>query len=241
MKLLAFDTATEMCSVALWIDGELRVREQELAQGHGARLLPMIDALLAEAGIALNRLDALAFGRGPGGFTGVRLASSVAQGLAFGADLPVLPVSDLLGVAQRAFERHRAARRVLVCNDARMSEVYTALFERGIPQDLPRGVGAPIPVGPLDCVGKESVLPPARVTLDSSPLPTIGAGRGLRAYPLLRERLRASLLHLDDDLLPTAQSLIPQALVDWQSGRAVAAEAALPVYLRDNVAHPARA
>lgn len=226
MKLLAFDTATEMCSVALWIDGELRVREQELAQGHGARLLPMIDALLAEAGIALNRLDALAFGRGPGGFTGVRLGASVAQGLAFGAGLPVLPVSDLLAVAQRAFDLQPQARRVLVCNDARMSEVYTAVYVCSAAGDAPR------------LEGLESVRPPGEVELAASPLATIGAGRGFRAYPLLRERLQGGLLQIHEDLLPTAAAMLPAALADWHNGLAVAPSAAQPVYLRDKVAIP---
>jgi tRNA threonylcarbamoyladenosine biosynthesis protein TsaB len=226
MKLLAFDTATEMCSVALYIDGAVSVREQELARGHGAELLPMIDALLAEAGLSLKQLDTLAFGRGPGGFTGVRLGASVAQGLAFGAGLPVLPVSNLLAVAQRAFDLQPQARRVLVCNDARMSEVYTAVYVRSAVGEVPR------------LEGVESVRPPSDVELSSSPLATVGAGRGFRAYPLLRERLQSGLLQIHDELLPTAAAMLPAALADWHNGLAVAPAAAQPVYLRDKVAIP---
>ncbi len=226
MKLLAFDTATEMCSVALYIEGSLQVREQELARGHGAELLPMIDALLAEAGVSLRQLDALVFGRGPGGFTGVRLGASVAQGLAFGAGLPVLPVSNLLAVAQRAFDLQPDARRVLVCNDARMSEVYAATYVRGAAGEPPR------------LEGSESVRPPAAVELAASTLPTVGAGRGFRAYPQLRERLQASLLQIHEELLPTAAAMLPAALADWHNGLAVAPVAAQPVYLRDKVAIP---
>ena len=227
MKLLAFDTATEMCSVALYIEGRVLVREQELSQGHGALLLPMIDGLLGEAGLALAALDVIAFGRGPGGFTGVRLAASVAQGLAYGAALPVLPISDLLAVAQRAFAARPAARRVLVCNDARMSEVYSAVFEREDAQSLPALCGA------------EQVLSPQAVRLPRSPRVTVGAGRGFRAYPQLRAQLGSQLAEVFDDLLPTAQSMLPQALSDWRQGLGLAAAAAQPVYLRDNVARPA--
>lgn len=231
MRLLALDTATENCSAALLIDQELVGRELELGRGHAEQILIMVDELLAQAGTSLGSLDAIAFGRGPGGFTGVRLAASVTQGLAFGAGLPVVPVSDLLAVAQRALGEWGgvAAARVVVCNDARMREVYWGCFER--PVDTPLAVPA---TG--ERVGRpETVaLPPG---WGSEP-PILGAGRGFSVYPAVRTGL-LELKSVYDRLLPRAHEIARLALPILQAGAALDAEHAVPVYVRDDVAQPA--
>ncbi|MGH8338175.1 MAG: tRNA (adenosine(37)-N6)-threonylcarbamoyltransferase complex dimerization subunit type 1 TsaB, partial [Gammaproteobacteria bacterium] len=112
MKILALETSTERCSAALLIDGEVRERARTAVRAHAEMILPMVEALLAEAGMTLSQLDALAFGRGPGGFTGVRVATAMVQGLAFGADRPVVPVSDLMALAAAAFRKH-GKRKIL--------------------------------------------------------------------------------------------------------------------------------
>lgn len=244
MKILALDTATENCSAALALDDDLRSREVEMERGHAERILRMIDELLSEAGIGLSNLDAIAFGRGPGSFTGVRLAATVTQGLAFGAGLGVVPVSDLQAVAQRAFRTNQKPKRVLVCNDARMSEVYWACFERG--DD-----------GLARLVGEERVSKPADVTLPPKWHTAVAAGRGFIAY---EHALLAAMptVTFGTDLLaatgamPTDGSvpltcLLPHALdiallaaPDVAAGKLLPPEAAIPVYLRDNVAHVAQ-
>src|SRR5688572_30876365 len=144
MRILALDTATEACSVALGI-GDVEIeRYVEVGRGHAEQILPMIQELLAEGGVTLASLDAIAFGRGPGGFTGVRLAASVAQGLAFGSGVGVVPISDLAAVAHRALADRPEAMRVLVVNDARMREVYWCAFRR---QDVPLPQ-VPLSLGP---------------------------------------------------------------------------------------------
>jgi len=228
MKILALDTSTEACSAAL-LAGEAgdpsasRVRYEEAPRGHAEMILPMIDALLAEAGLVLSELDAIAFGRGPGSFTGVRLAASVVQGLAFGAKLPVVPISTLAAVALRARRAAPQGAHVLVCNDARMDEVYACAFD---------GTGR--------ALTEERVQAPARVVIPSladsarGEVHWIGAGRGFRAYPLLREL--APLTQIFDDLLPRAEEILALAVPEVTAGRVLPATAALPIYVRNEVA-----
>jgi tRNA threonylcarbamoyladenosine biosynthesis protein TsaB len=223
MRLLALDCATENCSAALLIDGRLAAREEELERGHAGRILPMIDALLAEAGASLSSLDAIAFGRGPGGFTGVRLAACITQGLAFGAGLGVVPISDLAALAQRAFDEAPGIDRVLACSDARMREVYWACFERDA-QGLALHASD-------ERVGKPDTL---ELPAGWEPRAILGAGRGLRAYPTLIGQL--GLERVSVELLPRALEVAILAASAVTAGKVCAPEAAVPVYLRDEVA-----
>jgi tRNA threonylcarbamoyladenosine biosynthesis protein TsaB len=225
MKILALDTATEACSVALGFGEQVLERYLELDRGHAERLLPMIDELLAQSGVTLASLDAIAFGRGPGAFTGVRLAASVAQGLAFGAGIGVVPISDLAAVAQQAAELQPEAARVLVVNDARMREVYWAEFSVH---------------GVVLLQGAEHVSAAASVpVLSESAGPWAAAGRGLVAYPELAERCRMQGASLHTRLLPRAREILTLARPAAAAGQALAPELALPVYVRDRVAEPA--
>ena len=204
-----------------------------MERGHTERILPMIDELLSEAGITLHSLDAIAFGRGPGSFTGVRLAATVTQGLAFGADLGVAPISDLRAVAQRAFWMSTALTRVLVCNDARMSEVYWACFERG-------------PDGLARLEGGEHVSRPTDVALPKAWPTAIGVGRGFAAYgdvlpvPSVCPTESPSDTTSFAQLLPRATEIVLLAVPDVIAGHLISAEEAIPTYLRDNVAHVAQ-
>lgn len=225
MNILALDTATEMCSAAVLSAGKLFTREAELDRGHAEEILRMIDAVLAEAGLTHDKLDAVAFGRGPGAFTGVRLAASVAQGLSFAWSLPVVPISDLAAVAQRALDLDTSIDRVLVCNDARMKEVYWGCFERR--------------EGLASLVGEERVGAPETVQLPAHWTDRVGgAGRGFRAFPELEARLGARLASVQPELLPRAAEVARLAVPELAAGRTVPAEQALPVYLRDEVARP---
>lgn len=228
MKILALDTATEVCSVALLVRDALWVREPASGPGHSAHILGMIQGVLSEAGIALQELDCIAFGRGPGGFTGLRLAASVTQGLAFGAGLPVVPVSDLLAVAQQGLDLALTARSVLVCNDARMQEVYWSCATRG-------------PSGLAQAAGPEAVSSPERIQLPTDlPGPVLGAGRGFALWPQLALPPGRTLFQVHAELLPRAREIARLAVPEWLAGRALGPDKALPVYLREDVAKPSR-
>jgi len=221
MKILALDTATEACSVVLGMGDRVIGRYLELERGHAEKLLPMVDELLAEGGITLSALDAIAFGRGPGGFTGVRLAASVAQGLAFGANIGVVPVSDLAAVAQRVVGLQPGARRILVVNDARMREVYWAQFSVDVT---------------LQSASEEHVGPAADVRLpETDGGAWVAAGRGLAAAPALAERCRQAGASLYADLLPRAEEILTLARPLVRLGQVLPPEQAVPVYVRDHV------
>ena len=228
MRILAFDTATQGCSATLLTDGVAISRELETDRAHAQLILSMIDAVLIQGKTSLQELDALAFGRGPGAFTGVRLAASVAQGLAFGAGLPVVPVSDLSAVAQRALELDSRIDHLLVCNDARMQEVYWACFDRD-------GSGL------ASLTGSEHVSAVDRIELPASWSGELGgAGRGFRVYPQIRAGVAAKLTHIHDDLLPRAAEIARLAVAQLAAGGSCLAEEAIPVYLRDDVTRASR-
>jgi tRNA threonylcarbamoyladenosine biosynthesis protein TsaB len=225
MKILAIETATEACSAALLIDGEIRLRYQVKARGHSELILGMMDDLLAEASLKPAQLDAMAFGRGPGSFTGVRIATGVIQGAAFAADLPVVPVSTLAALAQRAF-REKGERNLLPAFDARMGELYWAAYRVG-EQDL------------VSLVLEEEVATADRVRLPlSGDWYGIGSGWAVAAGPLA-ERLGEDLLGYQAQMFCSAREIAQLAAADFERGVGVAPELALPVYLRDEVAKKA--
>jgi tRNA threonylcarbamoyladenosine biosynthesis protein TsaB len=225
MRILALDASTEACSVALLLDGELRMRFQLTERSHAELVLPMVESLLEEARVTLADLDGLAFGRGPGAFTGLRIACGVVQGLALGANLPVVPVSSLAAVAAQVPAVPGEA--VLVCNDARMGEVYWCVYRRETDGTLTPQAG-------------ETVSPPDGVGAGSPP-GGHAAGNALPRYPVLAERLRAAGFQFHDGLYPRADAIARLGAVELAAGRGVPAEQALPVYVRDNVAKPAGA
>ena len=223
MNILALDTATEACSAALLCDGSVHERHEIAPRRHAELILSMVDAVLAQAGLGLDGLDAIAFGRGPGAFTGVRIAAGVTQGLALGAGLPVIPVSSLAVLAQPAIGN---AAVVLPAIDARMGEIYWAAYESG--QDEL-----------VTAVVDEQVASPDAVQVPSTGQ-IFGVGSGWGTY---RERLE-HVLHgqirgIDPDRFPLAKDMLPLAVREYNKGRCVSAEQALPVYLRDNVVRQA--
>ena len=213
MKLLALDTSTELCSAALLCAGEWHVREEMAGNRHSELLLPMIDSLLAETGLALADLDGLAYGKGPGSFTGLRIGCGVAQGLAFGADLRVVGIGTLQAMAQAA-----GAERVLTCIDARMHEIYAAAYRR---QDG----------GWIEAMAP-AVLKPADLDLPDGE-DWFGCGTGFAAYPDL---LAGRLSGVRADVYPRAEAVARLALVEFEAGRGMPPDAVEPFYVRDKVA-----
>jgi tRNA threonylcarbamoyladenosine biosynthesis protein TsaB len=227
MRVLALDTATEACSAALLCDGRMVSRELTAGREAAERILSLIEAVLSESGVTLRQLDAIAFGRGPGSFTGVRLAASVAQGLAFSAERPVVAVSDLRALAQQALNADASADAVLVCQDARMQEVYWTYCRRDA-----EGLAQSIDGERVSVPGEVEI--PARTEAAA----ILGVGSGFRAYPQLGERLAPRLARIEPLRLPRAQEIAALAVVELRGGRTLSPEQALPVYLRDEVASP---
>jgi tRNA threonylcarbamoyladenosine biosynthesis protein TsaB len=225
MRLIAIETCTEMCSAALWVDGALDSIEVRAPRQHGELILRQVEELLARAEIARSSLDAVAVGRGPGAFTGVRLGLGVAQGMAFALDCPVVPISTLQALAQQLVSEQPDTPpvEILAALDARMGEVYWSLnpVVEGRAQAAPEQVSVP-----------GQVLPAWRGAPDR------GIGSGFAAYPELVERSGLSEERLYSDALPRAREVAVLAVDAWERGGAIPPEQAQPVYLRDNVAAP---
>ena len=217
--LLAFDTATEHMSIALAAGDRVFTHESAGGALASARLIPAVMTLLEEAGVQLHELDAIAFGRGPGAFTGLRTACSVAQGLAFGANKPVLPIDSLLAVAEDA-RGSDAESRVWVAMDARMGEIYAAQYSYCTAQW--QVLDAPHLITPDALNERWRDEPPQRV-----------AGNAL---PVFADRLQAGAALLFPQALPRATAMLPLARALWLRGGSVDAALALPLYLRDKVA-----
>ncbi|MGC6406629.1 tRNA (adenosine(37)-N6)-threonylcarbamoyltransferase complex dimerization subunit type 1 TsaB [Bisgaard Taxon 45] len=227
LTLLALDTSTEACSVALLYKGERTYLDEIAQRTHTQRILPMIDVILSQSGLSLKQVDALAFGRGPGSFTGVRVGAGIAQGLAFGANLPVIPVSNLTMMAQAAYEQ-LGAEHVLAAIDARMNEVY---FSQLIAQ--------PIQVGTewfvdWQVIGEEKVVKPEHLVAELADLTGHWArvGTGWAAYS---EFSTLSVGEATEILLPSAHYMLTPALLKWQQQQTMDALAIEPVYLRNEV------
>lgn len=217
MNVLAFDTSTEYCSVALMTGDAMDCERCLAGQRHSELLLPMIDAVMKHRNLALSRLSGIAFGAGPGSFTGLRIACGVAQGLAFGASLPVVGIGTLLALAEAA-----AADRVIACIDARMGEVYHAAYEKN--NDEWR----------THC---EPGLYKAAEVPQLAGGSWVGCGSGFSAHgDALRQRYGDRLVSILADAHPDAAAIARLAVVKFARGEALAAAQAVPLYIRDKVA-----
>jgi tRNA threonylcarbamoyladenosine biosynthesis protein TsaB len=219
MRVLALDTATEACSVALLTDQGLIGQWAEVGRGHAQQILGMVEAVLADGGVSLSMLDGIAASVGPGAFTGVRISVSVAQGLAFGAALPVVPITTLEALALQAMDE--GARQALACLDARMGEVYWGCFAA----EPARGVAA---------LGALAVGPPRQVRFPGAGR-YCGIGRGFAAYPELVQ-LTGMDPQVRADALPNALHMARLGALRLTAGERMDPAELQPQYLRDKVA-----
>ena len=232
LTLLALDTSTEACSVALLYNGEKTYLNELAQRTHAKRILPMVDEILTDSGLKLNQLDALAFGRGPGSFTGVRVGAAIAQGLALGADLPVIPISNLTAMAQAAFELYQA-ENVAAAIDARMNEVYFSqlvrekkctdfgqffIWKNLIPEQV--------------CSPEKALMQLANSTaLNIATSTALRVGTGWNAYA----QFATKGLTGSDIELPDARYMLELARVEWLQQKTISALEIEPIYLRNEV------
>ena len=220
MKLLAIDTVTEACSVALLVNNNIEERYEIVPRNHTHRVLPMVDELLAEAGMTLNELDGFVLDRGPGSFTGVRIGTSVVQGLAFATDLPVLTVSSLAALAQAGLREH-GLKNVLSVIDARMGEVYWGFYQS---HDAC-----------MQLLSKEHVTPVDNIMMEKGSWTVLGSGCD-EYGELLKNLDGVCEIKMDGAKFPRARDLLELARCQWSEGNCVSADKVQPIYLRDNVA-----
>jgi tRNA threonylcarbamoyladenosine biosynthesis protein TsaB len=224
MILLGLETATEACSAALSVDGVVRERFEIAPRRHAELILPMVDALLSEAGVSRRALDAIAVGRGPGAFTGVRLAIAVAQGLALALDRPVVPVSTLAALAEDGFASAAATASdaVLALIDARMGEVYAGAY-------------ACTEVCPTELMPEALAHPAALVLPERRRWRVVGSG--MAAYgDAMRAQLGAALVDADASALPRASSIARLGVLALRAGGGIDPAKVEPVYLRNKIA-----
>ncbi|MBT9611747.1 MAG: tRNA (adenosine(37)-N6)-threonylcarbamoyltransferase complex dimerization subunit type 1 TsaB [Burkholderiales bacterium] len=220
MRLLALDTSTEYLSLALYLDGEIICRETHAGIRHSELILPMLEVLLVEAGVSLTSLDGIAFGQGPGTFTGIRIGCGVAQGLAFGADLPVVGIATLLALAESVEQDC-----VIACLDARMGEVYHAAYRREAPTEG----------------GWREIHAPGLYAPQATPVVEgddwVGVGSGFRVGEgALRQHYAGQVKQVFDDRFPHAREIARLASRQLSLGRGVPAWETAPLYIRDKVA-----
>ena len=221
MKVLAVETSTEACSAALYIDGEVQEKFEIAPREHTKLILPMIDSLMAEAELKPRQLDGLAFSRGPGSFTGVRISTGIIQGIAMGADLPVIPVSTLAAIAQHYLKKSNA-KCVFTAMDARMGEIFWGVYQKD-------------KQGFAELLGDEAVTLAENIIFPQQSGMGIGSGWG--EYPEQLSNCLGDLLQgIEVDHLPRASAIVDLAVMGFGKNQAVAVEQAMPVYLRDKVA-----
>jgi len=206
----------------LLVDDEILTISELAPRRHNELILSMCEQVLAKGQTSLSQIDAVAFGRGPGAFTGVRLAASVIQGIALGQDLPVVPVSSLAAIAQASCAE-KQTKEVLVCIDARMQEVYCGLYKMNLDEEI------------MELVGNEQVIAPKLVRIDISG-ECFGVGSGWKPYAEELQEALAKTISYDAEMFPQAEYIASLAQVYFHQGKHVSAIEALPVYLRDNVA-----
>ena len=215
MKILALETATDPGSVALWLDGQVIVRSCPEGLSNSATLLPLAESILKEQGLRFADLNGIAFGMGPGSFTGLRVACAAAQGLAVASEVPLLGIGTLEAMAFASDGGNEG--KVIVALDARMGEVYFGIFEKGVQQ------------------GSIGVYAPEAVPLPDSP-DWLACGNGFAVYPALRERLASFVTHWMPEIMPSAEAVVRLAAPRLERGEQIDPADAVPFYVRDKVA-----